>query len=61
MSIGGSFNCGSLGLFERVTLEFNRTEKRFIDDNDVARLVTVGPDGLPPLVPVCYAHCSDAS
>jgi nitroimidazol reductase NimA-like FMN-containing flavoprotein (pyridoxamine 5'-phosphate oxidase superfamily) len=41
-------------------LEFTRAEKRFIEDNDVARLATAGPDGIPHLVPDCYAHSSDA-
>ena len=41
-------------------MEFTRAEKRFIDDNDVARFATVGPDGIPHVVPVCYVHSSDA-
>lgn len=47
-------------MLERVALEFTRAEKRFIDDNDVARFATVGPDGPPHVVPVCYVHSSDA-
>jgi nitroimidazol reductase NimA-like FMN-containing flavoprotein (pyridoxamine 5'-phosphate oxidase superfamily) len=49
-----------VGLVERVALEFTRAEKRFIDDNDVARIATVGSDGTPHVVPVCYVHNSGA-
>jgi len=41
-------------------LKFTWAEKQFIDDNDVARIATVGSDGLPHVVPVCYVHNSGA-
>ncbi len=37
-------------------MEFNTGEERFLRDNEVARLATVGPDGLPHIVPVCYVY-----
>jgi nitroimidazol reductase NimA-like FMN-containing flavoprotein (pyridoxamine 5'-phosphate oxidase superfamily) len=42
------------------TLEFRRAEERFLRDNEVARLATVGPDGLPHVVPVCFIYSSGA-
>jgi len=41
-------------------LKFSTAEMRFIDDNEVARFATVGLDGIPHVVPVCYLYSSDA-
>ena len=41
-------------------MEFGSVEERFLRDNEVARLATVGPDRLPHVVPVCYIYSSGA-
>lgn len=41
-------------------MRFSRAEKRFIEDNEVGRLATVGPHGFPHVVPVCYVYTSEA-
>ncbi len=41
-------------------MELGRVEDRFLRDNEVVRLATVGPDGLPHVVPVCYIYSSGA-
>jgi len=33
-------------------------EERFLRDNEVGRLATIGADGLPHVVPVCYIYRS---
>lgn len=39
-------------------MEFSRVEERFFQENEVARLATIGPDGLPHVVPICYVYSS---
>ncbi len=39
-------------------MEFSRTEERFLQENEVARFSTVGPDRFPHVVPVCYIYSS---
>jgi nitroimidazol reductase NimA-like FMN-containing flavoprotein (pyridoxamine 5'-phosphate oxidase superfamily) len=41
-------------------LQFSRAEQRFLEENEVGRLATVGPDGMPHVVPVCYIFTSGA-
>ncbi len=33
---------------------FSRMERKFLEGNEVGRLATVGRDGFPHVVPVCY-------
>ena len=47
-------------LFGLVAVEFKGAEERFLRENELARLTTVGPDGLPHIVPVCYIYSSGA-
>ena len=35
-------------------------EERFLKDNEVGRLATICPDGMPHVVPVCYIYRSGA-
>ncbi len=35
-------------------MRFSRKEREFLEGNEVGRLATVGSDGLPHVVPVCY-------
>jgi PPOX class probable F420-dependent enzyme len=35
-------------------MRFSRREREFLEGNEVGRLATVGSDGLPHVVPVCY-------
>jgi nitroimidazol reductase NimA-like FMN-containing flavoprotein (pyridoxamine 5'-phosphate oxidase superfamily) len=35
-------------------MQFSRAEKRFIQRNEVGKLATVGSDGIPHVIPVCY-------
>ena len=39
-------------------MKFNNEEERFLRDNEVGRLATICPDGLPHVVPVCYIYRS---
>lgn len=35
-------------------LRFTESESRFLSRNELCRLATIGKDGMPHLVPVCY-------
>jgi len=35
-------------------LKFSHEEERILEDNEVGRFATIGKDGLPHVVPVCY-------
>jgi nitroimidazol reductase NimA-like FMN-containing flavoprotein (pyridoxamine 5'-phosphate oxidase superfamily) len=37
---------------------FTSEEERFLKENEVGRLATISPDGLPHVVPVCYIYRS---
>jgi len=37
-------------------VKFTRVEERFLQDNEIAKLATVGPDLIPHVVPVCYVY-----
>jgi nitroimidazol reductase NimA-like FMN-containing flavoprotein (pyridoxamine 5'-phosphate oxidase superfamily) len=37
-------------------VRFRRSEKIFLERNDLGRLATIGPDGFPHVVPVSYLH-----
>jgi len=37
-------------------MRFSNAEKRFIQHNEVGKLATVSPDGIPHVVPVCYIY-----
>jgi len=37
---------------------FTRPELQFLDANELGRLVTITPDGVPHVVPVCYVYDS---
>jgi nitroimidazol reductase NimA-like FMN-containing flavoprotein (pyridoxamine 5'-phosphate oxidase superfamily) len=41
-------------------MRFSNVEKRFIQRNEVGKLATVGPDGIPHVVPVCYIYKAEA-
>lgn len=36
--------------------EFSKAEERFLETNELGRLATVSPDGMPHVVPVCYIY-----
>jgi len=37
-------------------VEFSGAEERFLQRNELGRLATVTPDGMPHVVPVCYIY-----
>jgi nitroimidazol reductase NimA-like FMN-containing flavoprotein (pyridoxamine 5'-phosphate oxidase superfamily) len=37
-------------------MRFSNVEKRFVQRNEVGKLATVGPHGIPHIVPVCYIY-----
>ena len=37
-------------------MRFSNAEKRFLRDNEVGKLATIGPDKIPHVVPVCYVY-----
>jgi nitroimidazol reductase NimA-like FMN-containing flavoprotein (pyridoxamine 5'-phosphate oxidase superfamily) len=37
-------------------MKFGVEEERFLEDNEVGRLATIGKDGFPHTVPVCYIY-----
>jgi nitroimidazol reductase NimA-like FMN-containing flavoprotein (pyridoxamine 5'-phosphate oxidase superfamily) len=39
-------------------MKFTVEEERFLRDNEVGRLATIGKDGMPHVVPVCYVYRS---
>lgn len=39
-------------------MKFSREEERFLEENEVGRLATICPDGMPHVVPVCYNYRS---
>jgi len=39
-------------------MKFSSEEERFLEENEVGRLATICPDGMPHVVPVCYIHRS---
>jgi nitroimidazol reductase NimA-like FMN-containing flavoprotein (pyridoxamine 5'-phosphate oxidase superfamily) len=39
-------------------MKFSAEQERFLKDNEVGRLATIGKDGLPHVVPVCYMYRS---
>jgi len=39
-------------------MKFGREEERFLQENEVGRLATICPDGMPQVVPVCYIYRS---
>ena len=41
-------------------MKFAREEERFLQENEVGRLATICPDGMPHVVPVCYIYRSGA-
>lgn len=41
-------------------MQFSKAEQRFLEENEVGRLATIGPDGMPHVVPVCYILTSGA-
>lgn len=41
-------------------MKFAREEERFLEENEVGRLATICPDGMPHVVPVCYIYRSGA-
>lgn len=52
---------GASGIQQQATpLELTPAEAAFLRGERVARLATVGPDGTPHLVPVCYEAVSNA-
>lgn len=40
----------------RYLIEFTRAEERFLVRNELGRLATISPDGMPHVVPVCYIY-----
>jgi len=39
-------------------MKFSNEDERFLEDNEVGRLATICPDGMPHVVPVCYIYRS---
>jgi general stress protein 26 len=39
-------------------MEFSSEEERFLEENELGRLATICPDGMPHVVPVCYVYRS---
>jgi len=37
-------------------MEFSAAEERFLKKNELGRLATTSPDGMPHVVPVCYIY-----
>lgn len=37
-------------------VEFSRAEERFLTKNELGRLASISPDGMPHVVPVCYIY-----
>jgi len=37
-------------------VEFSKAEERFLMRNELGRLATIAPDGMPHVVPVCYIY-----
>ena len=37
-------------------VKFSRAEKRFLERNELGRLATISPNGMPHVVPVCYIY-----
>ena len=37
-------------------MKFSEEEERFLTDNEVGRLATIGKEGFPHAVPVCYIY-----
>ena len=39
-------------------MEFSSEEERFLEENELGRLATISPSGMPHVVPVCYIYHS---
>jgi len=37
-------------------MKFSKAEERFLRRNELGRLATISPDGMPHVVPVCYVY-----
>jgi nitroimidazol reductase NimA-like FMN-containing flavoprotein (pyridoxamine 5'-phosphate oxidase superfamily) len=37
-------------------VDFSKAEERFLERNELGRLATISPDGMPHVVPVSYIH-----